>query len=109
MPAARSKPIVAKPTSAQRILCIDVGGTGLKAAIIGPTGKFLVPRVRVRTPKQPTPAKIVPLLVDLVTPLGKFDHVTIGFPGMVKAGKVQSAPAYGTADWSGFPLGAVMH
>lgn len=99
MPAAR----------ARRILCIDVGGTGLKAAIIGPDGKFLVPRVRVKTPKQRTPADIVPLLVELVKPLGTFDHVTIGFPGMVKGGKVQSAPAYGTADWAGFPLGAVMH
>src|SRR5262245_21203068 len=99
MPAAKSKPIQAK-----RILCIDVGGTGLKAAVIGPGGKFLVPRVRVKTPKQRTPADIVPLLVDLVTPLGPFDHVTIGFPGMVKGGKVQSAPAYGTADWAGFPL-----
>lgn len=102
MPAAPRK------IPAKRILCIDVGGTGLKAAIVGPGGKFLVPRVRVKTPKQRTPAKIVPLLVDLVTPLGKFDHVTIGFPGMVKAGRVQSAPAYGTADWAGFPLAAVM-
>jgi polyphosphate glucokinase len=103
MPAARSK-----ADQAKRILCIDVGGTGLKAAIIGPGGKFLVPRVRIRTPKQRTPARIVPLLLELVRPLGKFDHVTIGFPGMVKAGKVQSAPAYGTADWAGFPLAAVM-
>jgi polyphosphate glucokinase len=103
MPAAQIKRTLAK-----RILCIDVGGTGLKAAIIGPNGKFLVPRVRVKTPKQRTPAKIVPLLVELVKPLGKFDHVTIGFPGMVKGGKVQSAPAYGTADWAGYPLAAVM-
>ncbi|HEX2760561.1 MAG TPA: ROK family protein [Rhizomicrobium sp.] len=103
MPAARNK-----QPSAKRILCIDVGGTGLKAAVIGPTGEFLVPRVRVKTPKQRKPADIVPLLVDLVRPLGVFDHVTIGFPGMVKAGKVQSAPAYGTADWAGFPLAAVM-
>lgn len=103
MPAAKNKSIQAK-----RILCIDVGGTGLKAAVIGPGGKFLVPRVRIKTPKQRTPAKIVPLLTQLVKPLGKFDHVTIGFPGMVKAGRVQSAPAYGTADWAGFPLAAVM-
>src|SRR5262245_52620773 len=102
MPAARTK----KPQP-KRILCIDVGGTGLKAAVIGPTGKFLVPRVRVKTPKQRKPADIVPLLVELVRPLGAFDYVTIGFPGMVKAGRVQSAPAYGSADWAGFPLAAV--
>jgi len=103
MPAAQIKRTLAK-----RILCIDVGGTGLKAAIVGPTGKFLVPRVRIKTPKQRRPADIVPLLVELVKPLGKFDHVTIGFPGMVKAGKVCTVPAYGTDDWTGFPLAAVM-
>ena len=103
MPAAQIKRTLAK-----RILCIDVGGTGLKAAIVGPTGKFLVPRVRIKTPQQRKPADIVPLLVELVKPLGKFDHVTIGFPGMVKAGKVCTVPAYGTDDWTGFPLAAVM-
>ena len=103
MPAAQIKRTLAK-----RILCIDVGGTGLKAAIVGPTGRFLVPRVRIKTPQQRKPTDIVPLLVELAKPLGKFDHVTIGFPGMVKAGKVCTVPAYGTDDWAGFPLAAVM-
>jgi polyphosphate glucokinase len=92
----------------ERILCIDVGGTGLKAAVIAPDGKFLVERVRVKTPKHRKPGKIVPLLAGLVKPLAPFDHVTIGFPGMVKHGKVHSAPAYGTRDWRGFPLAAEM-
>jgi polyphosphate glucokinase len=94
--------------AAKRILCIDIGGTGLKAAVIGPDGRFLVERVRVKTPKHRKPKQIVPLLVDLVKPLGKFDHVTIGFPGVVKHGKVHSAPAYGSKDWAGFPLAAEM-
>ena len=94
--------------AAKRILCIDIGGTGLKAAIIGADGRFLVERVRIKTPKHRKPKQIVPLLVDLVKPLGKFDHVTIGFPGVVKHGKVHSAPAYGTKDWAGFPLAAEM-
>jgi len=94
--------------AAKRILCIDIGGTGLKAAIIGPDGRFLVERVRVKTPKHRKPRHIVPLLVNLVKPLGKFDHVTIGFPGVVKHGKVHSAPAYGSKDWKNFPLAAEM-
>jgi polyphosphate glucokinase len=94
--------------AANRILCIDVGGTGLKAAIIGAKGQFLADRVRIKTPKHRTPDKIVPLLVELVRPLGKFDRVTIGFPGMVRNGKVHSAPAYGTKDWAGFALAAEM-
>ena len=93
---------------ADRILCIDIGGTGLKAAVVGSNGAFLAERVRIKTPKHRTPNKIVPLLVELVKPLGRFDRVTIGFPGVVKHGRVHSAPAYGTGDWSGFPLAAEM-
>ncbi len=96
------------PAKAERILCIDIGASGLKAAIIGRTGKFLMKRVRVKTPALRTPRQVVPLLLQLVRPLGKFDHVTIGFPGMVKAGRVVTAPNLGTEDWAGFALAAVM-
>ena len=90
--------------AAKRILCIDVGGTGLKAAVIAPNGKYLVKRVRVKTPKRRKPREIVKALTDLAAPMGAFDHVTIGFPGMVRGGKVISAPAFGTKDWKGFDL-----
>lgn len=91
-----------------RILCVDIGGTGLKAAIVGADGDFLVQRVRIKTPKHRKPEHIVPLLADLVKPLGRFDCVTIGFPGVVRHGRVISAPAYGTKDWKDFPLAAEM-
>lgn len=93
---------------AERILCIDIGGTGLKAAVVGAKGHFLTDRVRIKTPGQRKPRRIVALLTELVRPLGKFDHVTIGFPGVVRHGRVLSAPAYGTKDWKGFPLAAEM-
>ena len=94
--------------AAKRILCIDVGGSGLKAAIFSPRGRCLVKRVRVKTPKDRRPRKIVAALAGLVAPLGRFDHVTIGFPGVVKDGKVISAPHFGTEDWKGFALAAAM-
>jgi polyphosphate glucokinase len=94
--------------AAKRILCIDVGGSGLKAAIISPRGKYLAKRVRVKTPKDRKPRQIVAALAALVAPLGKFDHVTIGFPGVVKDGRIVSAPHFGTKDWKGFPLAAAM-
>jgi polyphosphate glucokinase len=92
----------------KRILCIDVGGTGLKAAVISPRGKYLVKRVRVKTPKRRKPVHIVKALTDLVSPLAPFDHVSIGFPGMIRGGKVMTAPAFGTADWKGFDLAGVL-
>jgi polyphosphate glucokinase len=108
MTARRKKGSAAVP-AAKRILCIDVGGTGLKAAVIAPNGKYLVKRVRVKTPKKRKPQEIVKALADLAAQLGTFDHVTIGFPGMVQNGKVKTAPAFGTADWRGFDLARAMH
>src|SRR3954468_10917961 len=102
VPAAKPS---AKP---RRILCVDVGGSGLKAAVISPRGKFLAERVRIRTPERRKPRDIVEALTELVAPLGAFDHVTIGFPGMVKGGTVVSAPHFGTKDWKGFDLAAAM-
>jgi polyphosphate glucokinase len=96
------------PAAPKRILCIDVGGSGLKAAVISPQGKYLVKRHRIKTPKHRKPRQIVKVLADLVAPMGGFDRVTIGFPGVVKNGKVISAPHFGTSDWKGFDLAAAM-
>ncbi len=92
----------------KRILAIDIGGTGLKAAIVGPDGRFLVDRVRLKTPKNCAPKRMVALLTRMVKPLGAFDRVTIGFPGMVKRGHVISAPNLGTRQWRGFALERIM-
>jgi len=100
VPTAEKKP--------RRILCVDVGGTGLKAAVISTQGKFLAKRVRIKTPKHRKPRDIVKALAELAEPLGAFDHVTIGFPGMVKNGRVISAPHFGTEDWTGFDLASAM-
>ena len=108
MAAGKSKKKPGRPRAAKRILCIDIGGSGLKAAVISPRGKYLKARVRVKTPKNRKPKHIVAALAALAAPLGKFDHVTIGFPGVVKDGKVISAPHFGTKDWKHFPLAAAM-
>jgi polyphosphate glucokinase len=96
------------PAAIERILCIDVGGTGLKAAVIAPSGKYLVERHRIKTPKLRKPRQIVKALAGLVAPLGGFDRVTIGFPGVVKHGRVISAPHFGTKSWKGFDLAGAM-
>jgi hypothetical protein len=67
--ASRNAPMK-KTDAPKRILCIDVGGTGLKAAVISPQGKYLVKRVRVKTPARRKPKQIVKALADLAAPLG---------------------------------------
>jgi polyphosphate glucokinase len=94
--------------AAKRILCIDMGASGLKAAVISPRGKYLVKRVRVKTPRHRKPAVIVKALTEMVAPLAPFDHVTVGFPGMVRNGKVMTAPNFGTEDWRGFDMAGAL-
>src|SRR6185312_9772733 len=92
----------------RRILAIDIGGTGLKAAIVSPWGEFLSPRQRVKTPHKCPPRKMIKMLAELARPLGPYYHISIGFPGVVRGGKVLTAPHLGTKAWAGFALEKAM-
>ena len=86
-----------------RTLCIDVGGTGLKALVVDAAGKPMTERARVETPRPATPKAILRELEKLIEPLGKFDRVSVGFPGVVNDGVVHTAPNLDRS-WAGFPL-----
>ena len=88
----------------KRILAFDIGATGLKAAIIDPKGKLLSGHLRVPTPHPCPPALLVKTFVALVKPLGKFDCISIGFPGVVRGTHVLTAPNLGTELWAGYDL-----
>jgi polyphosphate glucokinase len=75
-------------------LSIDIGGTGLKASVLSETGDMERDRVRIDTPYPLAPEKLVHVLTDLVKPLGHYDRISVGFPGMVREGKVLSAPHF---------------
>lgn len=90
-----------------RTLCIDIGGTGLKALIVDAKGKALTERVRVETPRPATPKAVVDALVVLVDNIGRYDRVSIGFPGVVIEGIVRTAPNL-DGNWAGFKLADVM-
>jgi polyphosphate glucokinase len=99
-----------------KTLAIDVGGTGLKAALLGEDGTILGERVRVETPYPCPPPALVAALVKLTGQLPPFHRVSAGFPGMVRAGVVVEVPALSRASrggprdedlaraWSGFHL-----
>jgi polyphosphate glucokinase len=97
-----------QPTDIKRILAIDVGGTGLKAAVIGRTGKFLTQHVRVKTPHHCKPEKMVKAIAELASGFKHYDRISIGFPGYVRHGKVFTAPNLGTKAWAGFKLAAAI-
>jgi polyphosphate glucokinase len=89
-------------------LAIDIGGSHLKAAVLNASGKMSADPVRVKTPKLATPDAVVAALISLSQRLGQFARVSIGFPGVVRADFVMTAPNLGTKEWHGFRLGAVI-
>ena len=91
-----------------RILAFDIGGSYLKAALIDAKGRMLTERVKVPTPAGCLPKQMVDTLVRLVKPLPAHDHISIGFPGVVRGGKVLTAPHWGTPTWANFPLASVL-
>jgi polyphosphate glucokinase len=91
-----------------RTLAIDVGGSGLKAAVVDEAGRLLTERVRVDTPVGSPPGAVVEALVRLVGPLGACDRVSVGFPGAVRNGRVLTAPNLDHEDWKDFDLAAAL-
>lgn len=85
-------------------LAIDIGGTGLKAAVVDANGAFVGERVRIDTPVGATPDAIVALLAELVRDLPDHERVAVGFPGMVRSGVVRTAPNLGNDAWAGYDL-----
>lgn len=88
---------MAASTSPERpldTLAIDIGGTGLKASVLDATGQMEHARVRVDTPYPLSPQRLVMELQDLIAQLPPFDRVSVGFPGMVRSGRILSAPHF---------------
>lgn len=92
------------PPAAIRTLAIDMGGSHLKAAMVDEMGQPITAPVRVDTPVGSQPDAIVRALVKLVSPLGPYDRVSVGFPGVVRAGRILTAPNLGNEAWKGFDL-----
>lgn len=85
-------------------LSIDIGGTGLKASVLDIKGKMIADKVRVDTPYPCTPKVMVEALLGLVAPLPAFDRVSIGFPGVVREGRIITAPHFGNDIWRYFNM-----
>jgi polyphosphate glucokinase len=98
-----------RPSSAgsnDKILAVDIGGSGLKAALVDRVGRMLTERVRVPTPARATPQAVVRELAKLVSSLDVDASVigaSVGFPGVVRHGKVLTAANLGSG-WARFDL-----
>jgi polyphosphate glucokinase len=72
-------------------LCIDIGGTGIKTLVVAPNGKAVTERLRVDTPRPATPKAVIQAILGLASKQGRFDRVSVGFPGVVRRGVVETA------------------
>src|SRR6516162_7150955 len=88
-----------------RTLAIDVGGSGIKAALLDADGSMIGKRQRVPTPAKPVaPEALVGAIDKAAKPLGDFERVSVGFPGYVRDGRVLTAPNLGSEVLAGFDL-----
>ncbi len=88
----------------QKILAIDIGGSNIKAAVLSLDGEFAEPYKKLATPEPSTPGKVMEGIRQLADQFSKYDLVSVGFPGFVKHGIVQTAPNLGTQEWANFDL-----
>ena len=71
---------------------IDVGGTGIKAAVVETTsGELMTERVRVPTPHPATPKAVIKATAGLVAELPRALHAGVGFPAVIIDGVVRTA------------------
>jgi polyphosphate glucokinase len=102
-------------------LAVDIGGTGLKASVLGADGAMVADRVKIPTTYPLPPDKLVTQLAKLVAPLPQAERASVGFPGMVRDGRILSAPHFSckggpgsTVDpelaslWNGFDLASTL-
>ncbi|MGH7339906.1 MAG: ROK family protein, partial [Candidatus Rokuibacteriota bacterium] len=81
-------------TAQHHALGIDIGGTGIKAAVVDTrNGRFTTSRRRVRTPKPATTEAVAGAVRELVQGLdpGSFGAVGVGFPSAIKDGIAMTA------------------
>lgn len=74
------------------ILGLDIGGTGIKAAVVDTaTGQITQERFRLKTPQPPTPEAMVATAAEVIDHFKWTGLVGCGFPAVVKRGIVYTA------------------
>ena len=74
------------------ILGIDIGGSGIKGALVDlKTGEFTTPRHRITTPEGALPAEVAVVVREMVEHFDYHGVIGCGFPAIVREGVVFSA------------------
>jgi polyphosphate glucokinase len=84
-------------------LCIDIGGSKVKASALDENGKMVHEYKKLLTPVPATPDNVVKTIKELVKDF-QYDRISVGFPGYVRNGIVHTAPNLGTESWKNVNL-----
>jgi len=108
--------IIPSPSAELRghALGIDVGGTGIKAAVVDlATGRLVTERSRLPTPRPANPAAVLAVVADVVAQVQATGLLTpdlpggVGFPSVIRAGRAMTAP-HGNTSWVGESVRAML-
>ena len=73
-------------------LGVDIGGSGIKSALVDVSdGSLVSERIRVDTPQPATPESVTEAYAAMVTGYGYAGRVGVGFPSIIRNGIVESA------------------
>ncbi|OFX85909.1 MAG: polyphosphate glucokinase [Bacteroidetes bacterium GWF2_33_16] len=74
------------------VLGIDIGGSGIKGAIVNTdTGEFVSDRYRIETPKPATPKEITASIKKITAFFNWKGKVGCGFPAVIQSGVIKTA------------------
>jgi polyphosphate glucokinase len=82
-------------------LSIDVGGSGLKGSVLDANGQMIAERVRIPTPYPCPPPLLVEKLTEIKEQLPRANRASVGFPGLVRNGRVLNIPSLSRREYGG--------
>ncbi len=85
-------------------LAVDIGGMSIKLLVLDADGEPASETLARPTPIPPTPDALFTLIRDMAEKLPPHQRVSVGFPGVVKAGVTINAPNLGNELWDHVPL-----
>lgn len=85
------------------VLGIDVGGSGIKGAMVDTkSGKLITDRLRIPTPQPATPKAVIGVIKQIAAHFNYKGPIGVGFPALIIDGVMQSA-ANVDQSWIGTP------
>lgn len=104
MPASPRLVSTPRPAPGARTLSVDIGGSGIKSRVLDASGAPLCERARFDTPLDVPALEVLERIAALARELPPHERVSVGFPGVVRAGRVITSPNLPHPSWIGLEL-----